>query len=62
MGLTSTQFISYHQINTDNTELISDAYGLDTEFFDVVSLLGEYEPLPEDELISSLIEHVRQVR
>jgi hypothetical protein len=61
MGLNSTPFISYHQINTENTDLISDAYGFDTEFTDVVSLLDEYEPLPEDEMIRSLIEHMRQV-
>jgi hypothetical protein len=62
MGLNSTPFISYHQINTENTDLISDAYGFDTEFTDVVNLLDEYEPLPEDELISSLIGLVQQVR
>jgi hypothetical protein len=62
MGLNSTPFISYHHINTENIDLISDAYGFEREFPDVVNLLGDYEPLPEDDLISSLIEHVRQVK
>ncbi len=62
MGLNSTPFISYHQINTENIDLICDVYGFNREFSDVFDLLGEYEPLPEDDLISSLIEHVRQVR
>jgi hypothetical protein len=40
MGSTSTQFISFHEIKTDETELFEDAWGFKSEFGDVIELLG----------------------
>ncbi len=62
MGLNSTPFISYCEIKTENTDLIADAFGLENEFDDVLGFLGEPMAQPDDELVSSLIEHMRQVR
>jgi hypothetical protein len=62
MDLNSTPFIKYHEIDTKNKDLIEDAWGLNSDFCDVVRLLEEYRPLPDKHLISSLIEHFRQTK
>lgn len=59
MGLISTQFISYHQIKVDNTDLYEDAWGLSSEFSDVIELLDEVKPLPEKRLTKQMIEKIR---
>ena len=59
MGLTSTQFISYHEINVKETDLLDDAWGLSSGYSDVIQFLGEYKPEPGIKLISGLIELVR---
>ena len=59
MGLTSTQFISYHEINVKDTDLLDDAWGFDSGYGDVIRFLGEYKPEPGTRLISRLIELVR---
>jgi hypothetical protein len=56
MGLTSTPFISYHEINTDEIDLLSDAFGLNMEFCDVIEFLGQIKTDPGDHLTSRLIE------
>jgi hypothetical protein len=60
MVLTSTPFISYQEISTKETDLFEDAWGLNSDFFDVIKLLEDYEPVPERNLISSLIAHFRE--
>jgi hypothetical protein len=62
MGLTSTPFLSYHEINTKETDLLEDAWGLYSDFGDVIRLLEEYKLTPEEHLISSLIEHFREMK
>jgi len=62
MGLTSTPFISYHEIDTTETDLLEDAWGLNSGFCDVIQLLEEYEPTPEEHLISSLLERFREIK
>ena len=62
MGLISTPFISYHEINVSETDLLDDAWGLNTDYSDVIQLLDEYRPEPGSELISSLIEHTRELK
>lgn len=59
MGLTSTPFISYHEINVNETDLLDDAWGLKSGLSDVIQLLDEYKPEPGSKLISSLVELVR---
>jgi hypothetical protein len=55
MGLTSTPFISYHKIKIENVDLIEDAWGLNTRFSDVIDLLQQVKPVPEDDLVEKLI-------
>ena len=62
MGLIFTPFISYHEIDVSETDLFSDAWGLNTGYCDVIQLLDEYKPEPGSELISSLIEHSRELK
>ena len=62
MGLTSTPYLSYHEINVNETDLLEDAWGLDSQYSDVIQFLGEYKPEPGKELISSLIELVRDLK
>jgi hypothetical protein len=62
MGLIFTPFISYHEINVSETDLLDDAWGLNTDFCDVIQLLDEYKPEPGSKLISSLIEHTRELK
>jgi hypothetical protein len=60
MGLTSTPYLTYHEINVKETDLFEDAWGLNSGYSDVIQLLGEYKPEPENRLIWSLIELIRE--
>jgi hypothetical protein len=60
MGLTSTPFISYHDINVRETDLFEDAWGLNSCNSDVIRLLEEYKPEPRKLLICRLIELIRE--
>jgi len=60
MGLNSTRFISYHEINTDDCDLIEDAFGLNTQFYDVIDLLRIVNPVPDNDLVEKLIRKVRK--
>lgn len=60
MVLTSTPYLSYHEINVKETDLLEDAWGLNSDFSDVIQFIGEYNPEPGNQLIYSLIELVRE--
>jgi hypothetical protein len=60
MGLNSTPFISYHEINVEEIDLIEDAWGFNSEFCDVIELLGQVKVAPPGSLTLSLIEKVRK--
>ena len=60
MGLTSTPFISYHDINLNETDLFEDAWGLRAEFSDVIELLGQVKPVPGTRLTKKLIDKIRK--
>ena len=60
MGLISTPFISYHEINVKETDLLEDAWGLNSVYSDVIQFLGEYEPEPDKQLISQLIDLISE--
>jgi len=60
MGLNSTPLLSYHFIRTENIDLIEDAFGLNSEFSDVISLLGLVKTVPGKRLTRTLIEKVRK--
>jgi len=60
MGLNSTQFLSYYDIRTENIDIIEDAFGLNSEFSDVIALLGKVKAVPGRRLTKALIEKVRK--
>jgi hypothetical protein len=58
MDLFSTQFISYDDIRVEEIELIDDAWGLKSEFFDVMSFLDHVESVPDQSLTNKLMEMI----
>jgi len=60
MGLTSTHLISYHDIRVNGIDLIEDAWGLNSEFYDVIDFLGQIQPVPGKHLTKKLIEKIRK--
>lgn len=62
MGIKSTPFISYHEINVTETDLFEDALDLYSGYSDVKRLLSEYKPEPGSQLVSSLIELLHETR
>jgi hypothetical protein len=60
MGIKSTPFITFHEINVTDTDLLEDAWGLNSEFCDVIGFLGRIKPEPDSHLIGSLIELVKE--
>jgi hypothetical protein len=60
MGLTSTRFISYHEINVRETDFIEDAFGLNAQFRDVIDLLRYVKAVPERDLTDKLIDKIRK--
>ena len=60
MGLNSTPFISYHDINVKDVDLFEDAFGLNTEFCDVIDRLRQIKVVPERRLTEKLIEKIRK--
>jgi hypothetical protein len=61
MALTSTPFLSYHEIQVDKIDIYDDAYGFYQEFNDVMNLLEQVKPVPSKRLTKRLIERVRQM-
>jgi len=60
MGLNSTHFISYHDINVKDADLIEDAWGLNARFCDVIDLLHCLKTEPERDLTEKLIDKIRK--
>ncbi len=60
MGLISTPFISYQDIKVENADLFEDAWGLNSEFRDVIDLLRQVDEVPERSLTTSLINKIRK--
>jgi hypothetical protein len=61
MALTSTPFLSYHEIQVENIDIYEDAFGFYQEFSDVINLLEQLKPVPKKRLTKRLIERVRQM-
>jgi hypothetical protein len=59
MVLTSTPFISYCNIRVKDTDLYEDAWGLNTEFNDVIETLMQIKVNPRKKLTEKLIERIR---
>jgi hypothetical protein len=60
MELNSTLFISYRDINVDETDLYDDAWGFYSEFNNVFELLGKLKSDPGEKLSKRLIEKIRK--
>jgi hypothetical protein len=61
MALTSTPFLSYHEIQVDKIDIYDDAFGFYQEFSDVFNLLEQLKPVPKKRLTKRLIERVRHM-
>jgi hypothetical protein len=60
MGLNSTQFISYHEIKVKDLDLIEDAWGINSEFSDVIKFLDLIKPVPGRRITKSMIDKIRK--
>jgi hypothetical protein len=60
MGLTSTPFISYYNIKVNDVDLFEDAWGLNSEFSDVINLFRQVKATPGRRLTKRLIEKIRR--
>ena len=60
MELNFTHFISYHDINVKDADLIEDAWGLNARFCDVIDLLHCLKTEPERDLTEKLIDKIRK--
>jgi hypothetical protein len=58
MDITSTPFITYREINVDDTDVFEDAWGLKSEFSDVYSYLGKTDTGPDDCLVERLLQNI----
>ena len=62
MVLNSTPFISYHDIKVKDIDLFEDAWGLNSEFCDVIYLLRQIKSAPGRRLTKRLIEKNQEAR
>jgi hypothetical protein len=60
MGLISTPFITFREIKVKDIDLIEDAWGLNTEFSDVLDLLRLVNTVPGRCLTTNLIKKIRK--
>jgi hypothetical protein len=60
MDLISTPFISYHDIKVNDLDLLEDAWGINSEFSDVIKLLDQIKPVPGKRLSKRLIDEIRK--
>lgn len=60
MDKNSTPFVSFCDINVDETDLYEDAWGYNSQFIDVIELLGQINVVPGDRLTKDLIEMIRR--
>ena len=62
MVLTYTPFISYQNIKVKDVDLFEDAWGLNSEFSDVIELLHKVKAVPERGLTKRLIYKIRKMK
>jgi hypothetical protein len=60
MELYSTPFLSYHNIKANNLDLFEDAWGLNTQFADVIEVLRKVKAAPGKQLTKRLIQKIRK--
>ncbi len=56
VNLTSTQLISFRNINTDEVDIYDDAWGFASEFTDVLDFLGTIDAEPPSAATEKLLE------
>ena len=59
MDINSTHFISYHEINVENIDIIEDTWNLNKDFHDVIALLRTVRIEPRPGLTKKLIYKIR---
>jgi hypothetical protein len=60
MGLNSTHFILHHDIKLKAIDLIEDAWGLNSQYCDVINLLQAVSAVPSKDLTEKLIHKIRK--
>ncbi len=60
MGYNSTQSISYRDINVDDIDIYEDAWGLYSQYHDVIEILDKLTPAVSRRLTRKLIAAVRE--
>jgi len=60
MVIISTPFIKYHNIKVEEIDLFEDAWGINSEFCDVIGLFGNINIVPERSLTTNLIKKIRK--
>jgi hypothetical protein len=59
MDINSTRFISYHDIDVEDADLIEDAFGFNYDFHDVIALLRKVRFEPGEGLTKKLIGKIK---
>jgi hypothetical protein len=59
MGLISTPFITYRDIKVEDIDLYEDAWGINSEFSDVIEILRQVKSAPGKRLTKRLIDKIR---
>ena len=59
MGLTSTQLITYSEIEIKNIDLFEDAFGIRSEFSDVIAFLKTATFEPGKGLLKKLSDRIK---
>jgi len=60
MGLIFTQLVAYSEIEVNDTDLFEDAFGIRTEFSDVIDLLKTASFEPDKDLVKRLMGRIRE--
>jgi hypothetical protein len=60
MGYISTQFISYRDIKVDDIDIYEDAWGLYSQYHDVIEILDRLRPVVSRRVTKKLIAAVRE--
>jgi len=60
MGINSTRLISYRDIDVDKIDLYEDAWGFNSQFSEVMSLLSMVKAAPGKRVTKRLIKRIRQ--
>jgi hypothetical protein len=60
MGLNSTPFLTYRDINTDKIDLFEDAFGFNAQYNDITGLLKMVKAVPGKSMTSRVIRNIKK--